>query len=307
MKYTSRDIIEFGAFALVGFFVRLVPLRVAQHFGRRLGEFIYTTIKIRREVTYQNLRAAFPEKSMEELDSIALEAYRNLAMTFSELFWFPRLKHSVLLHIIKIRNGEVFQEVRNRGKGYILMTGHFGNWELLMFAIAMLFHAPLVATAHEQRNRLVNALINRYRSICGNRVVTMDQSVRETLTALRQGQGVAILADQSAPRERIYIDFFGRPAATYEGPAVFSLRTGAPIIMAFLIRQKNNSYEMVFEELPSSDLFGATDENIRELTRRHVKVLERYVAEYPGQWLWLHKRWKHAEYAQSHLPTETLP
>jgi KDO2-lipid IV(A) lauroyltransferase len=306
MKYSSRDIIEFGAFALAGLIVRLLPLRVAQHFGQRLGEFIYTTVKIRREVTYQNLRAAFPDKSMEELDAIALEAYRNLAITFAELFWFPRMKQGVLLHIIKIRNGEVFQEVRSRGKGFIVMTGHFGNWELMLVAIATLFHAPLVATAHEQRNRLVNTLVNRYRNICGNRVVTMDESVRETLTALRQGQGVAILADQSAPRERLYIDFFGRPAATYEGPAVFSLRTGAPIIMAFLIRQKNNSYELVFEEVPTSDLAEATDENIRELTRRHVKVLERTIAQYPGQWLWLHKRWKHAEYAQSNLPSEIL-
>jgi KDO2-lipid IV(A) lauroyltransferase len=115
-----------------------------------------------------------------------------------------------------------------------------------------------------------------------------------------------MLADQSAPRERIYIDFFGRPAATFEGPAVFALRAGAPIIMAFLIRQKNNSYEMVFEEIPTSDLNEATEENIRELTQRHVKVLERFVAEYPGHWLWLHKRWKHTEHAQSHLPTETL-
>jgi len=306
MKYSPRDIVEFGAFALAGLFVRILPLRVVQHLGQRLGEFIYTTVKIRREVTYQNLRAAFPGKSMEELDAIALEAYRNLATTFAELLWSPRINHGVLLHIVKIRNSEIFQEVRNRGKGFILMTGHFGNWELLMIVIATLFHAPLVATAHEQRNRLVNALINRYRTICGNRVVTMDQSVRETLTALRQGQGVAILADQSAPQERMYVNFFGRPAATFEGPAVFSLRTGAPILMAFLIRQKNNSYELVFEEVPTKDLTEATDENIRELTRRHVKILERTITQYPGQWLWLHKRWKHAEYAQSHLPSEIL-
>ncbi len=306
MKYSSRDIIEFGAFALAGFFVRLLPLRVAQHFGQRLGEFIYTTVKIRREVTYQNLRAAFPTKYMEELDTIALEAYRNLAITFAELLWFPRLNHSVLLHIVKIRNVEVFEQVRRRGKGFIFMSGHFGNWELLIFSISILFHSPLVVTAQEQRNRLVNALLNRYRSLSGNRIVTMDQSVRETLNALRQGQGVAMLADQSAPRERIYIDFFGRPAATFEGPAVFALRAGAPIIMAFLIRQKNNSYEMVFEEIPTSDLNEATEENIRELTQRHVKVLERFVTEYPGHWLWLHKRWKHTEHAQSHLPTETL-
>ncbi len=120
MKYSSRDIIEFGAFALAGTLSGFCHLRVAQRFGQRLGEFIYTTIKIRREITYQNLRAAFPEKSMEELDAIALEAYRNLAITYVEMFWFPRMNHSVLLHMVKVRNGEVYDEIRKRGKGFIL-------------------------------------------------------------------------------------------------------------------------------------------------------------------------------------------
>ncbi|MGD0338911.1 MAG: lysophospholipid acyltransferase family protein [Bacteroidota bacterium] len=306
MKYSSRDVIEFGAFAALGVIVRLLPLRVAQRFGRRLGEFIYTTIKIRREITYQNLRAAFPEKTMEELDGIALEAYCNFAINFIEMFWLPRMNHSVLLHVVKVRNGEVFQEIRNRGKGYIMISGHFGNWELFAFSICTLFNSPSLIIAQNQRNPLVNALLNKYRSLCGNRIVAMERSVQETLRALHQGQGVLMLADQSAPRERIYIDFFGRPAATFEGPAVFALRSGAPIVMAFLIRQKNNTYELVFEELSTTDLHEATEENIHELTKRHVKVLERYIREYPGQWLWLHKRWKHTEYALSHASEETV-
>ncbi len=306
MKYSSRDILEFGAFAVAGLFVRLLPLRVAQRLGRRVGEFIYTTIKIRREVTYQNLRAAFPDKPMEEIDAIALEAYCNVAITFLEMFWFPRMKHGVLLHIVKPRNPQVFEEIRSRGRGYILMSGHFGNWELMAFSISVLFKSPFLIIVHTQRNRLVDSLVNRYRGLGGSRVVPMELSVRDVLQTLRSGAGVAMLADQSAPREREYVEFFGRPAATYEGPAVFALRSGAPIVMAFLVRQKNNTYELVFEELPTADLHEASDENIRELTRRHVRLLERYVREYPGQWLWLHKRWKHAEYAQSRLSPEAV-
>jgi len=296
-KYTARDIIEFGGFIIAGFFVRLLPFRVAQRFGRRLGQFVYTNLKIRRETTYQNLRAAFPEKSIEELDDIALEAYCNLMITFVELFWIPNLNHGAILHIVKPRNPEVLEDARKKGKGLILLSGHFGNWELMAFSTTILFNLPFTIIVKDQRNPLVDKLITKYRSMCGSKMVSMDKSVREVLTTLRDNGAVAMLADQSAPKERLFIDFFGRPAATYEGPAVFALRSGAPIIMFFLIRQKNGKYELVFEELPMSDLQGATDENIIELTRRHVAVLERYIRDYPGQWLWLHKRWKHAEFA----------
>ena len=297
-KYTARDIIEFGGFVIAGFFVRLLPFRVAQRLGRRLGQFLYTNLKIRREVTYKNLKAAFPDKSIEELDEIALEAYCNLLITYIELFWFPNLNRGAILHIIRVRNPEVMENAWRRKKGLILLSGHFGSWELMVFSTAVLFDIPFTIIAKEQRNPLVDKLINKYRSLSGNRLVSMDKSVRQVLTTLRDGGAVAMLADQSAPRERLYIDFFGRPAATYEGPAVFALRSGAPIVMFFLIRQKSGRYELVFEELSVEDLDGQTDENVIELTRRHVAVLERYIREYPGQWLWLHKRWKHTDYAR---------
>ncbi len=296
-KYSARDILEFGGFVIAGFFVRLLPFRVAQRFGQRLGQFLYTNLKIRREITYQNLRAAFPEKSIEELDEIALEAYCNMLITFVELFWFPNFRRGAIMHIVRPKNPEVLENARRQGKGLILLSGHFGNWELMAFSTSVLFNLPFTIIVKDQRNPLVDKLINKYRSLCGSRMVSMDKSVREVLTTLRNNGAIAMLADQSAPKERLFIDFFGRPAATYEGPAVFALRSGAPIIMFFLIRQKNGKYELVFEELPMSDLHGATDENIVELTRRHVAVLERYIREYPGQWLWLHKRWKHTEHA----------
>jgi KDO2-lipid IV(A) lauroyltransferase len=115
---------------------------------------------------------------------------------------------------------------------------------------------------------------------------------------LKEGGIVAALADQSAARESIYVPFFGRPVAAHRGIAALSLHTGAPILMHFLIRQPDDTYAVAFEEIPTADLDGYTEENVLELTRRHTAVLERYVRAHPDHWLWMHKRWKHTAYHQ---------
>ena len=115
---------------------------------------------------------------------------------------------------------------------------------------------------------------------------------------------VLMLGDQSGSKASLYVDFFGRPAATHQGPAAFSLKTGTPIVMVFLIRQKDGTSEAVFEEVDRTGLEAYTEENIIELTRRHTAILERYIRQHPDHWLWMHKRWKHTAYYQSHLTVE---
>jgi KDO2-lipid IV(A) lauroyltransferase len=113
---------------------------------------------------------------------------------------------------------------------------------------------------------------------------------------------VLMLGDQSASRESLFIDFFGRPAATHRGPALFALKTGAPMVMGLLLRQSDGRYAAEFEEIPHDDLHGASERNVAELTRRHTAVLERYIRLYPDHWLWMHKRWKHTPSPQQAEP-----
>ncbi len=192
---------------------------------------------------------------------------------------------------------DLTEKVYSRGKGIVYMSGHFGNWELTALATAHFTGYPVTIIVQNQRNRLVNKVINQYRCIWGNSVVTMESSVREVLRQLSQGKTVAMLADQSAPMEGLFVPYFGRPAATHQGPAIFSLRTGAPIVMGLLIRKENGKYELIFEEVRTDDLKEYNDENVAELTRRHVALLEKYVRMYPDQWLWMHRRWKHVDKA----------
>jgi KDO2-lipid IV(A) lauroyltransferase len=299
-KQTGKSVtdrLEFIFFSFFGFVVRLMPLRLAQSFGRTIGSFAYLFARRRRTIAMDNLIHAFPEKSQTEVRRIALGAFRNYAISISEFFWFPRLTPARLRKIVRILNVNTVEEAYSRGTGIILMSGHFGNWELNALVTSHFTGYPLTIIVQNQRNRFVNEVVNKYRCIWGNSVVSMESSVREILTQLSQGKAVAMLADQSAPMEGLYVPYFGRPASTHQGPAIFSLRTGAPIVMGFIVRKGNGKYELSFEQLQAQDLKEYNEENVAELTRRHVALLEKYVRMYPDQWLWMHRRWKHVDKA----------
>jgi KDO2-lipid IV(A) lauroyltransferase len=289
--------LEFILFSFFGFVVRLLPLRLAQLTGRFVGSVGYYVARRRRLIAIDNLSHAFPDKTGEDIKRIAVGAFRSYGICISEFLWFPRLTPERLRKLVRIINVDLAAAAHSRGKGVVFVSGHFGNWELSALASAHFTGYPMTIIVQNQRNRLVNEVINRYRCIWGNSVVPMESSAREILRNLSEAQAVGILADQSAPTEGIYVDFFGRPAATHDGPAIFSLRTGAPIVIGFLVRQTNGRYELTYEEISSSDLDDYSERNVAELTRRHVAVLEKYVRQYPDQWLWMHRRWKHSDKA----------
>jgi KDO2-lipid IV(A) lauroyltransferase len=176
----------------------------------------------------------------------------------------------------------------------VVLSGHYGNWELIAFGMAYLAKIPFTIIVQKQNNIFVDAIINKHRCWFGNRVVPMGLSVREIIKTLHDGGIVAIAPDQSGDKDHgIYIEFFGSVVATHQGPAVFALRSGAPLLMGFMLRQPDGTYEVILEEIPTKDLIGHSDENIRELTRRHLRKLEQHIRQHPDHWLWMHRRWKH--------------
>ena len=258
-----------------------------------LAAFVFYCVPIRRSLTLDHLRQAFPEKSPEELKRIALSAYRNLVISLLEVFWFSRLTPETLKDLVCMPDTGPLDRELKKGKGLIMLGGHFGNWELIAIAVGLLSGHPLTIIVQRQRNKYVDAFMNRNRTLFGNTVVEMEKAPREIIGTLRNNGVVAMLADQSGPQDGLFVNYFGRPASTHRGPAVFSVRTGAPIIMAFILRQPDGKYKVEFESVKTEDLNGSETEKVEKLTARHVAVLERYASRYPDHWLWMHKRWKH--------------
>ncbi|MBI3585651.1 MAG: lysophospholipid acyltransferase family protein [Ignavibacteriales bacterium] len=286
-------IVEYIVFQVVAGIVRILPFRFVQWQGGFLGEITYSVFGFRRGVTLDNLRHAFPEKSKEELDHIARGVFKNIGITLFELLYFPRLTLERIREVVHFKNPEMIQSLYKRGRGIIFLSAHFGSWELLAQGTPACLGLPSLNIAKPQSNPYVDRVVHQWRTSFGNTIIPMDLSIREILKTLGNGGAVGMIADQTAAKENIWIEFFGRKVPTHQGPAVFSLKTGAPLIMLFSVRQPNGSYMIYSEEVPASDLNGYTEENVVELTKRHVKITEKYIRQYPDHWMWTHKRWKH--------------
>jgi len=296
---TLKSVVEYAFFLPVNRITRSLSYRGAGKLGSALGACVWRCAGYRRSISLDNLAHAFPGKPPAELRAIAAGAYRGYGRALMEMLWSGGAGEEELRATMTLENPRVPLDALARGKGLILLSGHFGAWEFVVTAMSLLLGHPVIAIAQPQRNRYIDAVITANRNRFGSGTVTMHQSVREVMKLLQAGRIVAMLGDQSGPKESLFIEFFGRPAATHRGAAAFSLKYDAPIVMFFFIRRQDGKYRAVFEEVDRKALAGTSEENILELTRRHTAILERYIRMYPDHWLWMHKRWKHTGFYQS--------
>lgn len=303
---TLKSLIEYVFFIPVNLCARMLSFRGAGRLGSALGGFVWRCAGYRRGITLDNLTRAFPEKLPEEIRRVALGAYRGYGQALMEMLWSGGAGEEELRDTMTLENPRVPLDALARGKGLILLSGHFGAWEFIVTSMSLRLGRPVIAIAQPQRNRFIDAVITANRNRFGSGTVTMHESVREVMKLLRAGKIVGMLGDQSGSRESIFIEFFGRPAATHRGAAAFSLKCDSPIVMFFFIRRPEGGYRAVYEEVDRGGLTGTAEENIVELTRRHTALLERYIRTYPDHWLWMHKRWKHTEFYESRTGVPSL-
>lgn len=283
--------VQFILFQILSGIIGLLPLRMMRRLAGALGRLAYTA-GFRREIVRDNIMHAFPEMVAEERERIAVGAFRSVAVTFLELLRFSWMNEDDLRRMIRLEGAELLREKLEQGKGAVVLTAHVGNWELVTLGFMAGAGIPVDALYKPQSNVWIDRRIVQRRTKFGNRLVPMGMSVREILGILQSGRSVLIAADQSAPKESIRMNFFGREVPVFQGPAVFSLKTGAPLIASFALRQPDGSYVLTCSEVPSGDL-AYNEDSVRELTKRHVEETERVIRQYPDQWMWMHRRWKH--------------
>ncbi len=293
---------------LTAYFFRLFPLYFSLYIGKTLGFLMYIFYNKRRRIAYSNLKAAFSKKfSPQEIKRINKNCFLNLALTIVEILRIPKLSQEYIKEYIEIEGKENMDKAISKGKGVILVTAHFGNWELLALVEAMIGY-PMKVLAREQKHPQLNRMLNRYREAKGCKVVHKGIQIREIIHSLRNNQIVGILVDQDAGRGGIYVDFFNRPTSTPRGLISIASKTGADIIPVFIIRKTGPYHKMVMEEpleLEADVVEESQVDFVRKLEpakkmrfsdgvnlQKFNRVLEKYIEKYPSQWLWLHKRWK---------------
>lgn len=266
----------------------LIPIRFALWLGRRCGILVYILNTSRRVVGYANLRAAFcKEKTPQELKKLIKKVYKSLTQVFFEVLSLTKVNAGYVDKHIDIVNPQNMLKIAGHPHGIILLTAHFGNWELSGI-VSAIKGFPLVVLAREQSMKRLNELINRLRESKGLQVVSKGITTKYIVKALHQGKMIGMVGDQDAGKTGLFIEFFGRPASTAPGTARIASKTDAFILPAFMARIKGPHHRLILEE-PIKIKKG---EDIALYLAQYNKLLEKYVIMYPDQWLWLHKRWK---------------
>ncbi len=289
----TTDLIITSIILLIVFLIKPLNAKWRTKVGCFFGKFIYFVSKERRKITRDNLQHAFPDKDEKWIEQTSKKCFENLGIVFSEIFWLRDATKEQIFEIAKYNGKELFQNVISRGKGLILLSAHFGNWEIMALSAGLYFDSALTIIVKPQSNKFLDKYINQIRTKFNNKVIDMYHSSFELIKLIKNKGELALLADQSATSEKdIYVDFFGRKALTFDAPAQLALKFDIPILMGFAIRQNDGSYNIDYFELDYSDLKN-TPEGVAELTQRHTKVLEDMIRKYPEHWVWLHRRWKH--------------
>jgi KDO2-lipid IV(A) lauroyltransferase len=271
----------------------LLPRSAARWMAARFAAILFRVNPSWRRVALLNLRLAFPERSEEERERVVRLMVRNLGWLMAEFAQLPRLTRKTVEEVMVQDGFENFLAAENQERGVLFLTGHLGAWELKPFAHA-LYHKPIHFLVRPIKNARVDALVNRYRGLCGNRSIEKNESARAVLRVLRQGGTVGILADQNTtPVEAVFVGFFGIPAATTAGLARLARRTGAAVVPVHSYWDASRGkYVLRYE--PALVLASSEDEeaDIRVHTEIFNQTLERFIRRYPDQWFWVHRRWK---------------
>ena len=288
-----KNRIEYIIFRFFSFFFRLLGLNFSRRVAPVLAFIFFYFIPIRKNVVLENLKIAFPKYDLAANKNLAFRIYKSFAITLVEIMSLPHLNKSELINLVNCKNPELIIEKFNEGNGVVLLSSHFGNWEYGAISIALQVQLPFSVVVKPLRNSLVYNWMNKGRTKFGNDVVPLGLSIRKIYQTLKEKKIVAMVADQRGPKEGVKVNFFGRKAAVYTGPAALALKTGAPIICGIPIRDKDFRYKMLLVEIPVNNLPGSEEENIREISQRYTTYLEEVIRAHPEQWLWMHKRWKY--------------
>jgi KDO2-lipid IV(A) lauroyltransferase len=287
-----RHRVEYWAAVGLLRFLGGLPLRLARWVCALLAGLSYYLWPRLRRVGLFNLRLAFPDWPERRRRRVLRGVFQNLGRMLADFACFSRWKRENIERLIIYDGFENYARARERGKGVLFLTAHFGNWELSAFAHGV-YGYPLDFVVREMDNPLLDSLINRYRHLSGGRAIEKKDFARQTLRALHQGEAVGILMDQNMlPGEGAFVDFLGCPACTTTGPARIARKTGAPLVLGLVIWDaRMKKYKLRFDPVEWIKRDDPEEEVVAN-TANFTRLIEEYVRRYPDQWLWVHRRWK---------------
>ncbi|MCB1184974.1 hypothetical protein KDM41_16220 [bacterium] len=290
---TWTDHMEYGAFRLLTGALAGLPTRWTRAAGRGVGRLAGDGLRVRRRVVDEQLSAVLPELPPQRRVALRRAVYAHLGETLVETFCLSPAQALGEVRVVP-GWGELDEAVAD-GRGVIVVTAHLGNFELGGRVLARRF--PVLDVIKPMRNPLFDRHLERLRARFGIATVPMDHAGRTVLAHLRRGGVVTLLVDQDAGAAGLRTPFLGRPASTWPGAARLALRTGAPLVPVAIVRGDDGGHVLHIGRRIAPPAGPADAAAVAALTARISAAVETFISRDPGQWFWVHRRWKGAEEA----------
>lgn len=287
-KNKFKDYLSVFAYKFFKYIVNILPNFLIKLLAKLIAKLAYLLTKKRKKIALANLKRALnlDEKSAKQ---ILKDVYQNLSYNFMEFLQQDKLSQQQLLELISFVDTEYLDQALAAGKGVIIYTAHFGNWELLGAALTARGY-QVNAIARKQNNSFFDREINQIRQNSSLKIIPKGLAVRQVFKALKKNEIVVILGDQDARQSGWKLDFFSRPASTYSGAVQFANKTGSPIVPAFLRRL--GWLEHQFKFYPAHSLSNLSEADLKQELQDLLAISEAEIKDRPANWMWLHRRWK---------------
>tara|TARA_B100000929_G_scaffold70325_1_gene53710 strand:- start:410 stop:1267 length:858 start_codon:yes stop_codon:yes gene_type:complete len=251
---------------------------ISQH----IASILYYYIPKRRKVAIKNLRTAFPEYSDIWIQNMLKKCYKFFIYNFIQFLAFPKSTDSIKIQI----NGQVaLDNALEKGKGVILISAHFGAWEILGHWLGV-NNYPLRGVAQRQKNKGANKFFEEKRQLSGIKHIYRKVGMDVLYNILKENKILGLVSDQDAKNKGIFVNFFNTLASTHKGAAIFHLNTSAPMIFGLCIQTGFQEYKI--ELIPIIPV----NNTIEDITKQYTLTLEKIIRKYPEQNFWFHNRWK---------------
>lgn len=244
-------------------------------------------------IVTRNLELAFPGKSSREISRLKKKIYRHFSSIFTQVITlFVKKKPEKILPPVIIDNRQVLDKILKRGKGVILFSAHFGNWELVPFIISREMKKKTFNIARKMDNPLIEKKVTEFRKYMGSHIIYKKGSIKTILKELKRNQIIGMIIDQNTlPEEGVFVDFFSRKVSAIPSVSQLHLKWNIPIVPVFIHYEPHQIVVEILEEVAfkKSENFK---KDVLDLTQYCNTLIEEKIRQYPEQWFWFHNRWK---------------
>ena len=297
MKKRLHNGLDYLVYLIVRVFIcaaQSISLDVSQRFAETLSVLFCDILRVRGKLVDTNLSHAFPELSKKERKEIARQMWTHLFLMVAEVAHGPRQMHGLnWWRNVRIENGSKMFTALQADRPMILITAHFGNFEMGGYILGLLGY-PTFSVARKLDNPYLNDFISSFRGQTGQYIIDKNEGYEDILTVLGQNGVMAFLADQSAGKKGAWINFFNRPASAYKAMALLSMQYDAPIFICFATRTDDRPMHFTMRMVDSLDPRELPPDvsTVQQITQWHASRLEEQIRLVPNQYWWLHNRWK---------------